>query len=199
MLYSRMKAAALLTVSTTASLVNGLGQQPIIAFNSTEDSFQIAGGSISKGQILVSSNDYWGVIRAAGDLALDFGRVTGTNYTLSNGVNGSAPASYVYHPVNNKNNTVVSSASLFRSSGTWRDNRLKHGSTQQLEPPNSRVTTIPILRQLMLLSLPVLLDIPISSTISSLLGRSTFQPSRVNGNLSQANWSRILLLGPLRL
>jgi hypothetical protein len=115
MFSSRIKAAALLAVSTTVTLVNGLGQQPMIAFNSTKDSFQIAGGSISKGQILVSSNDYWGVIRAAGDLALDFGRVTGTNYTLSNGVNGSAPASYAYHPVNNKNNTVVSLGILFDS------------------------------------------------------------------------------------
>ncbi|KAK2071563.1 hypothetical protein P8C59_005975 [Phyllachora maydis] len=40
-----------------------------------------------------ATNDYWGVIRAAGNLALDFGLVTGTNYSLSNGVHGSAPAS----------------------------------------------------------------------------------------------------------
>ncbi|KAB5578761.1 hypothetical protein GE09DRAFT_560311 [Coniochaeta sp. 2T2.1] len=112
MLSSNVKGAALLALATAGSLVSGLGQQPIVAFNSSEGAFQIAGGSISTGQILVSSNDYWGVIRAAGDLALDFGRITGTNYTLSNGVNASAPASYVYNPVNNMNNT------FFTTTGT---------------------------------------------------------------------------------
>jgi hypothetical protein len=112
MLSSQLKVAALLAVSIAASLVNGLGQQPIIAFTNSTGTFQIAGGPISTGQILVSSNDYWGVIRAAGDLALDFGRVTGTNYTLSNGVNTSTPASYVYNPVNNMNNTLVSEIPL---------------------------------------------------------------------------------------
>lgn len=91
-------------------MVMGLGQQPIVAFTNSTGTYQIAGGSISAGQIVVSSNDYWGVIRAAGDLAMDFGRVTGTNYTLSNGANASAPASYVYSPVNNMNNTFVSSS-----------------------------------------------------------------------------------------
>jgi hypothetical protein len=113
MLSSQIKAAALLALTTAGSIVSGLGQQPIVAFTNSTGTFQIAGGSISAGQILVSSNDYWGVIRAAGDLALDFGRVTGTNYTLSNGVNASAPASYVYNPVNNKNNTFVSSILLW--------------------------------------------------------------------------------------
>lgn len=104
------KAASLLALSTAASLVSGLGQKPIVSFTKSPDSFQIAGGPVSAGQIRVSSNDYWGVIRAAGDLAVDFGRVTGTNYTLSNGVKGSAPASYVYNPVNNMNNTFVSAS-----------------------------------------------------------------------------------------
>jgi len=108
MLSQNVKKAALLAVATAGSVVSGLGQQPIVAFTNSTGTYQIAGGSISAGQILVSSNDYWGVIRAAGDLAMDFGRVTGTNYTLSNGVNASAPASYVYNPVNNMNNTFVS-------------------------------------------------------------------------------------------
>jgi hypothetical protein len=96
-----------LLLALLSASVAGLGQQPIVSFSSSSGSFQIAGGSITTGQILVSNNDYWGVIRAAGDLALDFGRVTGTNYTLSNGVNNSAPASYTYDPVNNMNNTFV--------------------------------------------------------------------------------------------
>ncbi|KAL1869461.1 hypothetical protein VTK73DRAFT_3076 [Phialemonium thermophilum] len=98
-------AASLLALFGTVSSVAALGQSPIITFNETSGAFQIAGAGDAAKQILVSSNDYWGVIRAAGDLAVDFGRVTGTNYTLSNGVNSSAPASYVYRPVNNRNNT----------------------------------------------------------------------------------------------
>jgi hypothetical protein len=110
MFYSNLKAAALLAAATAGSLVSALGQQPMVAFTNSTGTYQIAGGSISAGQILVSNNDYWGVIRAAGDLAKDFGRVTGVNYTLSNGLNASAPASYVYNPVNNMNNTFVSTA-----------------------------------------------------------------------------------------
>lgn len=108
-------ALAVLAAATTQ--VAALGQQPIIAFNdSVAGSLQLA-GTTSPGQILVSSNDYWGVIRAAGDLAVDFGRVTGTNLTLSNGVVGSVSASYSYHPVNNKNNTVYSTTGTANFSG----------------------------------------------------------------------------------
>ncbi|KAH8905790.1 immunoglobulin I-set domain-containing protein [Coniochaeta sp. PMI_546] len=117
MLSFQIKAAALLALTTAGSIVSGLGQQPIVAFTNSTGTFQIAGGSISAGQILVSSNDYWGVIRAAGDLALDFGRVTGTNYTLSNGINASAPASYVYNPVNNMNNTLYSTTGTSNFAG----------------------------------------------------------------------------------
>jgi hypothetical protein len=104
----RLRTSCLVAVATAGRLVAALGQKPIVGFTSVDNGFQIAGGSISQGQILVANNDYWGVIRAAGDLAVDFGRVTGTNYTLSNGVGGSTPATYAYNPVNNKNNTVVS-------------------------------------------------------------------------------------------
>ncbi|KAJ4180243.1 hypothetical protein NW755_011931 [Fusarium falciforme] len=85
--------------------VVALGQEPIISFTSSDDSFQIFGGSITTGQIRVSKDDYWGVIRAAGDLAVDFGRVTGTNFTLSNGDTGASPAKYTFEPVDVKNNT----------------------------------------------------------------------------------------------
>jgi hypothetical protein len=96
-----------LAVAGIAPLVAGLGQQPVISFTSVHNAFQLAGGSITKPQILVSSQDYWGVIRAAGDLAKDFGRVTGTNFTLSNGEAGAAPAAYSYRPIT-MNYTVVS-------------------------------------------------------------------------------------------
>lgn len=119
-----MRSGLLLALSSAgASLVSALGQKPVVSFNGTSSDFQIAGGSIKVGQILVSENDYWGVIRAAGDLAIDFGRVTGTNYTLStdsrlSGSNasavsnstasGAAAAVYSFNPVNNQNNTFVS-------------------------------------------------------------------------------------------
>lgn len=115
----RMKHLTLLLALTSAgtTLVRALGQAPIVTFNGSASDFRLAGASVGAGQILVSENDYWGVIRAAGDLAVDFGRVTGTNYTLStdsslNGTasssSGAAAAVYSYDPVNINNNTVVS-------------------------------------------------------------------------------------------
>ncbi|KAF2997461.1 hypothetical protein E8E14_001887 [Neopestalotiopsis sp. 37M] len=96
----RQQLGSLLLTTAAAILpvVTGLGQQPVISFTSVDGAFQLAGGSIATPQILVADNDYWGVIRAAGDLAKDFGRVTGTNYTLSNGNADASPASYEYHP-----------------------------------------------------------------------------------------------------
>lgn len=115
-----MKSALLVALSSATALVSALGKKPVVSFNSSTGSFQIAGGRISTGQVLVAENDYWGVIRAAGDLATDFGRVTGTNYTLStdsrlagsnssyySNVTSGAAAVYSFHPVNNRNNTHV--------------------------------------------------------------------------------------------
>nr|XP_036578602.1 immunoglobulin i-set domain-containing protein [Colletotrichum truncatum]KAF6785897.1 immunoglobulin i-set domain-containing protein [Colletotrichum truncatum] len=101
-----MKFILVAALTGLAPLVSALGQQSIISFKSGTNTFQIAGGNVRAGQILVSSDDYWGVIRAAGDLALDFGRVTGTNYTLSNGENGATPAVYNFEPVDVSNNTL---------------------------------------------------------------------------------------------
>lgn len=103
-----MKLLALVALFSLTPLASALGQQAIVSFKSAPDAFQIAGGNVKAGQILVSNDDYWGVIRAAGDLALDFGRVTGTNYTLSNGDSGSKPAAYSFAPVDVSNNTIVS-------------------------------------------------------------------------------------------
>ncbi len=94
-------------IGASAPLVSALGQEAIISFTEVPGRFQIAGRSASKPQILVSGDDYWGVIRAAGDLAKDFGRVTGTKFTLSNGETGAEPAVYAYNPTTN-NYTHVS-------------------------------------------------------------------------------------------
>ncbi|KAJ3546972.1 hypothetical protein NM208_g1746 [Fusarium decemcellulare] len=98
----------LVTWLTLASFAAALGQKTIISFEETKGAFQIFGGDVSSGQIRVSKDDYWGVIRAAGDLAVDFGRVTGTNFTLNNGEKDSSPAEYTFKPVNVKNNTEYS-------------------------------------------------------------------------------------------
>lgn len=95
--------------STLFSLVTALGQKQIISFdNKPPHAFRLAGHHVGEGQILVSDDEYWGVVRAAGDLAVDFGRVTGTNYTLSNGRKNSEPAEFSFDPVDVSNNTVVS-------------------------------------------------------------------------------------------
>lgn len=101
-----LKSTIFAALAGGAALVAGLGQKPIISTTASSRSFQIAGGSVSAGQILVSDKDWWGVIRAAGDLAMDFGRVTGTNYTLSSGKAGAQPALYNYNPIDNRNNSL---------------------------------------------------------------------------------------------
>src|SRR5687767_5610886 len=94
-------------------LVSSIGQKQIISFESDGDeTFQLAGGDVSNGQIRVSDNEYWGVIRAAGDLAIDFGRVTKNNLTVSNGKDGADPAELKYDPVDVSNNTIVSPISV---------------------------------------------------------------------------------------
>ena len=140
-----LRKAAFLMGAAGTSIVAALGQEPIVSFTSSAGSFQIAGGSVSAGQILVASNEYWGVIRAAGDLALDFGRVTGTNYTLSNGEKGSAAASYGYNPVNNMNNTFVSSAWVYITRGSQiadSSSYNTYSTRQQLQLPSPDPTTL---------------------------------------------------------
>lgn len=107
MRFSGLSSHLLSVVIGFAPFANALGQKQIISFTSDPEAFQLAGESISQPQILVSSNEYWGVIRAASDLAKDFGRVTGTNFTLSNGEIGAKPAAYEYRPIT-RNYTHVS-------------------------------------------------------------------------------------------
>src|SRR5690349_13817071 len=60
--------------------VLGIGQAPTISF--TNGALQLAGSS-APATILVSSDDWPGVSRAATDLSRDFGRVTGKNLTIA--------------------------------------------------------------------------------------------------------------------
>lgn len=69
-------------------LVLALGQKASVTFNATSGGLQLAGGS-GASQLVRSGNDWPGVLRAGGDLAMDFGRVTGTNLTMTM-VNGTS-------------------------------------------------------------------------------------------------------------
>lgn len=85
-----------------------LGQTPIVTTTGGNGTLQLAGSGIN-GQILLSADDYWGVLRAAEDLAEDFGRVTGSNLTLGRWTRAGStaadtPALYTYNePTNNIN------------------------------------------------------------------------------------------------
>lgn len=70
------------------SLILGLGQQSVVSFEDREGSLLLADGSSSP-TIVVDENDSPSVIRAANDLAIDFGRVTGVNGSV---INASASA-----------------------------------------------------------------------------------------------------------
>lgn len=67
-------------------LTAALGQDPTITTikpkNGTSSPLQIAGKGLNP-QILVSKEEWWGVLRAAEDLAADLGKVVGENLTLA--------------------------------------------------------------------------------------------------------------------
>ena len=75
--------SCILAFSAFLPAITALGQNATITTKADSSLLQLAGKDIS-GQILLSSEDWWGVIRAAEDLAHDFGRVTGKNLTLGN-------------------------------------------------------------------------------------------------------------------
>lgn len=86
------------------SVVSALGQDQTISFKKTSG-VQLAGAG--NGQILVSANDYWGVQRAAADLAIDFGRVTGKNLSFTaDGATGAQPIYTWQAPTSDVNYTL---------------------------------------------------------------------------------------------
>lgn len=60
---------------------SALGQASPVTTESSSSLLKLSGVN---GQILLSSDEWWGVLRAAQDLAGDFGKVTGKNLTLGN-------------------------------------------------------------------------------------------------------------------
>jgi hypothetical protein len=79
--------------------VLALGQSPTVTLTGGYGDLQLAGSGVH-GQILLSANDWWGVIRAAQDLAGDVGKVTGRNLTLGNWRAGGKNASISPSPAN---------------------------------------------------------------------------------------------------
>ena len=71
--------------------VFGLGQSLTIGFQEDPINYKLA-DKASSVRILVDKSDWPGVIRAAGDLAVDFGRVTSQNGTVELVSSGAATA-----------------------------------------------------------------------------------------------------------
>ncbi|KAK8251111.1 hypothetical protein HDK77DRAFT_406413 [Phyllosticta capitalensis] len=92
-LSSLLFSAVLLSRSAHA-----IGQQPTVAFNGSADAFLLASSSASV-RLLLDAADWPGVLRAADDVALDFGRVTGLNGTVSltGGSGGRGNASVIFN------------------------------------------------------------------------------------------------------
>jgi hypothetical protein len=82
-----MKVSSFLIASAALlAPVLGLGQNATVTTVAGSSSLLQLSGT---GQILVSSNEWWSVLRAAQDLATDFGKVTGKNLTLANWKNAT--------------------------------------------------------------------------------------------------------------
>ncbi|RDL33349.1 Uncharacterized protein BP5553_08788 [Venustampulla echinocandica] len=71
-------------VSSILPAVVALGQNATVTTTKSDRGLLQLAGSGVDGQILISDQDWWGVIRAAEDVALDIGKVTGKNLTLGN-------------------------------------------------------------------------------------------------------------------
>ena len=90
-----MKIRDLITYTLHLSLVAAIGQKATINFDG--DGMELALGG-SSAQIMCEKDDWPAVLRVCDDLAMDFGRVTGTNGSVTLMSGGSAPmnASMIY-------------------------------------------------------------------------------------------------------
>lgn len=112
-LLMRLLSFLLLTRSVFA-----IGQNATLAFNASTSSYQLASRSSSV-RLVLDAADWPGVLRVADDLALDFGRVTGLNGSLSL-VNSDAPtanASVIFNVTGRSSWTTATSAANNSSSG----------------------------------------------------------------------------------
>ena len=84
-------------------------RKPTICTQGGNGSFRLASRS-SPVNILADAADWPGVLRAANDLAVDFGRVTGTNGTLTVSGTGTANASMIFNVTGINHNWSVGSS-----------------------------------------------------------------------------------------
>ncbi|KAF2198850.1 hypothetical protein GQ43DRAFT_474173 [Delitschia confertaspora ATCC 74209] len=105
------------------SVVTALGQNATIAFKGSRDNFLLATRN-SHVNLVLDAADYPGVLRAANDLAVDFGRVTGVNGTLTtqgkpaaNGVT-QANATVIFNVTGIKSDWSVSGKKGRKQEGT---------------------------------------------------------------------------------
>ncbi|PVF93161.1 hypothetical protein CPB86DRAFT_130804 [Serendipita vermifera] len=84
------------TLFATLSKAATLNHVDTLAFSASGSSLQLGGTELAP-TIRLDSNDWPGVIRAAGDVALDFGRVIGTNGTvlLTNSTSSSTSSAII--------------------------------------------------------------------------------------------------------
>ena len=86
----------LLSVALFAGSVLAIGQEKTVGFNDTGLALATGGSAV---QIIGDAHDWPAVLRVCDDLAMDFGRVTGTNgtVTLLNGMRPTLNASEIYN------------------------------------------------------------------------------------------------------
>lgn len=97
--------ACLLALWTT---VSALGGSRTLCFNTSSGGLPLSGWNIRGAQILVDNNDYWGVLKAASDLSVDWGKVTGRNLSLvALNANDTRAPTYAYRPTTNFVNYTV--------------------------------------------------------------------------------------------
>ncbi|OJD40310.1 glycoside hydrolase family 115 protein [Diplodia corticola] len=94
-----------------------IGQNATIAFNVSAGSYQLASRSSSVG-LMLDAADWPGVLRVADDLALDFGRITGLNGSLSlaNSDASTANASVIFN-VTGRSSWTTATSTTNNSSG----------------------------------------------------------------------------------
>ena len=100
----------LLALCSFVATVSALGQNATLSLNSSTDELKLA-GSGSSPQIVLDGKDWPGAIRAAHDLAADFGRVTGSNatVTLMNSTSGMSSSTATIIAGTIGNSTVIDS------------------------------------------------------------------------------------------
>jgi hypothetical protein len=97
-----------------STFVSAIGQKATVDFKAGNGSLLLATRS-SQVNVILDGADWPGVLRAAHDLAVDFGRVTGLNGTLTANGNGTKSAAAIFNVTGINNDWSVGSV---RTNGT---------------------------------------------------------------------------------